>query len=395
MHRLKTMAWVVKGDEGYGVRACVLGLAQGVRQAGVRAVFAALEEGAFVGELRRAGFEVGVVGCGAPMTLGTGVAGRARVVVANGVASAGRARAVAGVLRGWGPEIVHVVWPNLVSIAGRAARLVGGRCVWEMPNIIGNSLPYGLNRRMYQWTCERWGVTVLSNSDYTGRTYGTGARTPITYYPATDSARFDPAKVTPRTRASLGIPEDAQVFTIVSRISDSKGQVGFFEGLLRVQRAGEPERHLLLLGGPTDGPEAVAIREMAARAGMADRVHFAGVVADAETYYPLTDVGVNSRVDPEPFGLSVIESMLMGRPVLVHALGGPAETVVDGVTGWHCHGTMPEAWERALRRVLADRPRWGEMGAAARERANQNFTTQRVTARYLGIVEKVLGSEAV
>ncbi|MFA6043947.1 MAG: glycosyltransferase family 4 protein [Phycisphaerales bacterium] len=392
MHRPKTIAWVVKGDEGYGVRAAVLNLAKGVRNAGVRTVFASLEPGTFAEELKGLGYEVAVAACGAPETLQPGIAGRVRVTLANAAAAPRRGQAVATALRQFGPDVVDVVWPNLVSIAGRAAWMLRVPCMWEMPNIISTSLPFGLNSRLYRNVCKRWGVTVLANSDYTGRTYGTGADTPITFYPTTDSDRFDPAKVLGRTRDSVGIAADAVVFTIVARISDSKGQLRFFDGMLRAQDAGGPPLHLLLLGGPTDASEAAAMRTLAKAKQREDRLHFAGVVKDAETYYPMTDVGVNSRVDPEPFGLSVIESMLMGRPVLAHALGGPAETVLDGTTGWLCQGATPAEWEAALRRVLADQGRWPDMGQAAREHALRHFSIESAASKYLEIAERAMSA---
>lgn len=368
----------------------MLNLARGVKGAGSRPVIASLQPGPFASEMAGLGFEVVVVGCGVPRTLSGGLLNCIAMGIRDSVASRERARAVAAALRQFGPDGVHVLWPNMVEIAGRAGHELGAVPVWEMPNIISNSAPFGLNRRVYRSICGRWGVTVMSDSDYTGTTYGRGAHKPITFYHSVDSPRFDPERVTPRTRASLGIPEGAQVFGIVARIGGSKGQLPFFEGLMRCQNAGEPPRHLLLLGGPTDGADANAMREVARRAGCADRVHFAGVVNDAETYYPVTDVGVNSRVDPEPFGISVIESMLMGRPVLAHALGGPAETVLDGRTGWHTHSTTPDGWEGAIRRVLADAPRWAEMGNAARAYAVEKFSMERMAARYLEIVDRAM-----
>ena len=93
------------------------------------------------------------------------------------------------------------------------------------------------------------------------------------------------------------------------------------------------------------------------------RRHFAGWTKEPERYYDAIDFAVNSRIDPEPFGLSVVEAMLAGRPVLVHALGGPAETVVDGVTGWHVAEATSESFAAGLRRIMQDR------GSLGRKRA--------------------------
>ena len=103
-----------------------------------------------------------------------------------------------------------------------------------------------------------------------------------------------------------------------------------------------------------DTPYTEGLQRFAEQHGMADRLHFAGLVPDPERYYDAIDIAVNSRITPEPFGLSVVEAMMMGRPVLVHALGGPAETVVDGVTGWHVNDPSAESFAAGIERALSD-----------------------------------------
>src|SRR5690606_37283611 len=65
-----------------------------------------------------------------------------------------------------------------------------------------------------------------------------------------------------------------------------------------------------------------------------ENVIFLDTVSDIQNYYSLTDVIINSRRDAEPFGLTVIESMMMKKPVLALDKGGPIETIIDGQTGW-------------------------------------------------------------
>ncbi len=77
----------------------------------------------------------------------------------------------------------------------------------------------------------------------------------------------------------------------------------------------------------------------------------------------------------------------MRRPVLVHALGGPAETIVDGVTGWHVPEPSVESFAAGIRRTLEDRPRWRSIGEQARQHALERYTTQQHARRYMAIVE--------
>ena len=89
----------------------------------------------------------------------------------------------------------------------------------------------------------------------------------------------------------------------------------------------------------------------------------------------------------EPFGLSIVEAMLMQKPVLAYNLGGPSETVVDGQTGWHIDNPSVEACEAGLVRALRDRAVWHEMGQLGRARALREYTTEVVAGEYLRIVD--------
>lgn len=100
----------------------------------------------------------------------------------------------------------------------------------------------------------------------------------------------------------------------------------------------------------------------------------------------LIDVAINSRIDAEPFGLSVVEAMAMETPVLVHASGGPAETVIDGETGCHFHDISVHGFASALKRALQDRNRWCDMGRNARLHVMNGFTVTKEVDRYLDII---------
>ena len=104
------------------------------------------------------------------------------------------------------------------------------------------------------------------------------------------------------------------------------------------------------------------------------------------------DISLNSRVDPEPCGISVLESMMSETPVLAHANGGPAETVIDGVTGWHYTGGTADDIEAGLLRALDERSRWPEIGSNARRHAIEHFSMEAQAEQYLGIVREVLSS---
>ncbi|MEO0512912.1 MAG: glycosyltransferase family 4 protein [Planctomycetota bacterium] len=388
----RCVAFVVSGHDNYGVRRGTIGLMAELRARGHAPFAIALEMGDAAREIMELGFDVNEVGLGKPPTLaGSPAAKIGRAFSLRRFTREARPR-IGASLRERGAEAVHVRWPNLVPVAAAAAHTEGLPTLWHMPNIVSDNLPFGLNRRLWRRLCLTKRVVPLANSRYTASTLdGGGIRCEVLYVPIA-AERFDPERVEPVTRSEVGLPEDAVVAGVLSRVTPSKGQdrlveaVGLGGGALaRV--------HLAVIGGPgSPGDEAYVarIRRRIDELGLHDRVHLLGFVPDPERYYGLLDFSINARVDPEPFGLSVTESMAMGVPVLAHALGGPAETVVDGKTGWHVSDPSPGSFATGLERALNDRERWGLMGEAARRRAVEQFTMGPLTDRYESILEASL-----
>ncbi|MEM6553186.1 MAG: glycosyltransferase [Planctomycetota bacterium] len=379
------VAWLMTGQEGYGVLRAVTTLAGGLKRAGVRVDALVLEDGPAVDAAESTGMGVKVLGVGVPPNYAGGVGAKAAGVVKAWAYRRRVLPAVASGLSELGSGVLQVLWPNLLGLAGAAAERAGARgrvrCVWEMANTVSSGLPLGLNGRLYRRACRRYGVLVLANSAHSGASVAGPGVEPVTFHLGVDREVFDPGAVEAVSRLELGVPEGAVVLGVVGRLVGSKGQDRLWEAVVRHVGRGA-DLHLVLLGGPTDGEFAERLRAVAASAGVADRLHLVGLVDEPQRYYGLMDVAVNSRVDAEPFGLSVVEALMMGVPMLVHALGGPAETVSDGVTGWHITDPSVDAFEAGLERVLAERERWPAMGRAARAEAVRRFSVEAQVERY-------------
>jgi glycosyltransferase involved in cell wall biosynthesis len=67
----------------------------------------------------------------------------------------------------------------------------------------------------------------------------------------------------------------------------------------------------------------------------------------------------------EGLGVSMLEAMAFGRPVLRTPYGGCEEWIDDGVNGFVCPAAEVDLLVATLKRALAERPRWKEMGLAA------------------------------
>ena len=129
------------------------------------------------------------------------------------------------------------------------------------------------------------------------------------------------------------LPDGAPIVLLPGRLTGWKGQAVLIEALARMRAPRRVRRAGRI------GPGAPALCRAADRArpnalGVADRLRLAGDCDDMPAALMLADVVVHASTEPEAFGRVVIEAQAMARPVIASDLGGPAETVEHGVTGW-------------------------------------------------------------
>ena len=105
-----------------------------------------------------------------------------------------------------------------------------------------------------------------------------------------------------------------------------------------------------------------------------------GHVADMPAALLAADVVVHASTDPEAFGRTVIEAQAMGRVIIASDLGGPRETVADGVTGWLTPPGDAPALAARISAVLAEPPEArAAMGEAARRQVPTTEAMQQAT----------------
>lgn len=164
-------------------------------------------------------------------------------------------------------------------------------------------------------------------------------------------------------------PSDGAAFACVARFSvRHKGHDVLLEAL------GSPtwrdrEWRLRLYG---DGPDEDYVRALTRHFGLESRVTFMGHVSDIRALWRDNQMLILPSYG-EGTPLSLLEAMLCGRPAVVTDVGGNAEWVDEGETGFVAEGATARSVGRALERAWGERARWQAMGDAARA---------RVVARY-------------
>lgn len=144
--------------------------------------------------------------------------------------------------------------------------------------------------------------------------------------------------------------------------------------LIRAARAVDAE--FVICG---DGFGSEAMRKLARRLGVDQRVRFKGWLTPEELARELAEASVVAMPSlwPEPFGLVGIEALAAGRPVIASSTGGVRDWLEDGVNGLYVEPGDPSALARALNELLADPARQQSMGAAGKQMVAARFSPQR------------------
>jgi glycosyltransferase involved in cell wall biosynthesis len=131
-----------------------------------------------------------------------------------------------------------------------------------------------------------------------------------------------------------------------------------------------------------DGWQLEAMRKLAGKLDVQERVRFTGWLAPSELARELAEASVVAMPSlwPEPFGLVGIEAHAAGRPVVASATGGVRDWLQDGTSGLLVEPGDPRALADALNQLLADPVRQHEMGAAGRASVAARFTPERHVA---------------
>jgi glycosyltransferase involved in cell wall biosynthesis len=138
-----------------------------------------------------------------------------------------------------------------------------------------------------------------------------------------------------------------------------------------------------------DGPLRNELEHQVIKAGLGERVHFAGTMADISGALNTFDVFAGSSLR-EGLPLVVLEAMASGKPVVTTDVGGNGEAVIDGTTGLLVPPGDPYALADALEILWMDGDKRALMGKAGRARVEEHFSASRMVAETERIYESLL-----
>jgi glycosyltransferase involved in cell wall biosynthesis len=163
-----------------------------------------------------------------------------------------------------------------------------------------------------------------------------------------------------------------------------KRQEDLLEALALVRREGL-KLHAFLVG---DGPRRPELERKAVELGVADRAHFLGHRSDVPALYARSTLGVLCST-AEGMSNAVMEGMAAGLPMVVTAVGGNPELIVDGLRGRVVQPEHPAELAEAFRWLIEHPERARDLGAAARGFVRRELSLERMVQRHDALYQRV------
>ncbi|MDR5903896.1 glycosyltransferase family 4 protein [Franzmannia qiaohouensis] len=179
-------------------------------------------------------------------------------------------------------------------------------------------------------------------------------------------------------RSELGAPPGALLIGLPGRLTPGKGQDIWLEALVRLAvRAPALHWHAVIIGGlhaseGSDEPYVAELEAKVAALGLGERVAFSGFRGDLPRLLRALDIVCIPSTN-EAFGLTVIEAMAAGRPV-IGADSGAIPELLDGAVGRLAAPDDPDAWAQQLEALADDPALRQQLGGAAEERVRRDFS---------------------
>ncbi|NUT37555.1 MAG: glycosyltransferase [Hamadaea sp.] len=198
---------------------------------------------------------------------------------------------------------------------------------------------------------------------------------------------FSPGPSGPRLRD----PRQPARILSVGRLVVRKGFLDLIKALRLI-----PGAELVIAGGPPEAelgsdPLAVHLMRCAADLGLGDRVRLLGGVPQdrmPELYRSADLVACTPAY--EPFGLTPLESMACGTPVVAYAVGGLTDSITHNVSGVLVAPGDVDGLAKAIRELLTLEPRRYALAVAGMSQAQARYPWPRIAEQMEAVYRSVI-----
>jgi glycosyltransferase involved in cell wall biosynthesis len=182
---------------------------------------------------------------------------------------------------------------------------------------------------------------------------------------------------------------------VVGRLVRWKGQDTLVRAIPHVLK--EVPNATFYIVGAADPPDESdfedQLKALASELGVTSSVVFTGWANDTKPIFKQLDVSVCSSINPEPFGLVLVESMVLGTPVVATRQGGPLDIITDEKDGLLYDPGNHVALSKSIIKLLTDVELRQKMSLAGREKVLKKFSLEAVMrkleATYVSLLSEV------
>ncbi len=264
-------------------------------------------------------------------------------------------------------------WPDMVYVnclpqlkGAAAARALGLPVVWHIREI----LPPGARRRWFARWLRRDATRIVAVSHAVAgwlEEEGLGDRLTVIH-----NGCDAPPAIPPRedSRARLGLPKAGVLVGFFAQMIDHKGVFDLFSAGIRAMED-DPSLGVVFAG---DGPARDRLQAEIRDSPHPDRFFVLQPQKEVWDLLAAVDMVAVPSLWPDPLPRTVMEAMSAGLPVVAYRTGGVPEMVIEGETGLLAEtGNIAQLTENILL-LSGDRDLRDRMGAAARDRAREDFS---------------------
>jgi glycosyltransferase involved in cell wall biosynthesis len=206
-----------------------------------------------------------------------------------------------------------------------------------------------------------------------------------------DVQHFSQRPDTQRTlqlRASLGFGPQEYVVGLCSALRPEKAHGDILRAIASLRDRGTRVAAMFI----GDGPERAVIESMVDELELRDRVRITGIQQDVRPFIASCDVmTLVSR--GETFSLAALESMALGKPLVMSDTGGASEQVVHGQNGFLFEPGDIETLATHLASLTSPALR-AQMGARSAERVRRLFTVEQMTEGFSDRISELFQPES-
>ena len=186
------------------------------------------------------------------------------------------------------------------------------------------------------------------------------------------------------------LPNSVPLIILPSRLTSWKGQNILIKALAEIKKL---DFYCLLVGDLSNHPSYVdSLNTLIRENKLQSKVQIFGSEMDIVGLYDRADIVVSSSVEPEAFGRTIVEAQAMAKIVVATNIGGSAETIEDGVTGFHVKPNDHIAMSLVIKAALSilGTMKADEMTSNARKSVAQHFSLDRMQKDTLSLYSTLI-----